>query len=168
MARQTDQIFEYLLSNSPQTVTQLSQALRLTRADIRHHLSALMEEGRVTKAGQVSADHGGRPAERYRAIQPLNRVWLETLLPNLFQLLRQLGVSEEGINRELANLLLANFHPNGHITARLSQAMQSLKSIGLSAHWIAGSQGPLITISPTEFLPPALASALVEKIQKEL
>ncbi|MEA5078530.1 MAG: hypothetical protein VB013_08160 [Anaerolineaceae bacterium] len=168
MSKPSEMIFEHLLQNKALTIPQLSQALHLTRADIRHHLTELMHEGRVLKLPPSSEDQVGRPAHFYQAILPLNRNWIQTLVQTQDQLLRNLGLSENQIASHFAASLLEGFTPVGHTTSKLNQAVTYLKTKGVEAKWIAGPDGPLITLAETDFLSDALAKAIVERIQKEL
>ncbi|MPM59875.1 hypothetical protein SDC9_106721 [bioreactor metagenome] len=168
MSKPSEMIFEYLSQNKALTIPQLSQALHLTRADIRHHLAELMHEERVLKLSPSSEDQVGRPAHRYQAILPLNRNWIQTLVQTQYQLLCNLGLTESEIACHFAASLLEGFAPGGHATSKLSQAVTYLKTKGIEAKWIAGPDGPLITLAGTDFLTHTLAQAIVERIQKEL
>ncbi len=142
--------------------------MHLTRADIRHHLTELMNEGRVIKLSPSGEDQVGRPAHRYRAILPMNRRWIEVLVQTQLQLLGDLGLTENEVARRFAESLFARYTPVGHATSKLNQAVTYLKTKGIDAKWIAGPHGPLFTLAETDFLTDALAKAIVERIQKEL
>lgn len=167
MSKPAETIFDYLLRNNPLTIPQLSRALHLTRADIRHHLNELIKEGRVIKTLEATAQVG-RPAHTYQAVHPLNRSWVQTLVGTQNQLLLTCGLSIQEISSRCAEIILANFNPTGHPTIKLNQAVAYLHTKGIEASWIAGPDGPIISLSETELMDQNLANAIIEKIQKEL
>lgn len=167
MSKPAELIFETLIQKGPLTIPQLSRMLHLTRADIRHHLNELISEGRVVKT-LTSTNQVGRPAHAYQAIRPLNRTWVQTLVKNQSHLLHSLGLSEEELTVQIADSILADFAPTGHPTAKLNQAVTFLHAKGIEAKWIAGPDGPLISLTETDFLDAYLSEALIAKIQKEL
>lgn len=167
MSKSAELIFETLIQKGPLTIPQLSRMLHLTRADIRHHLNELISEGRVVKT-LTSTNQVGRPAHAYQAIRPLNRTWVQTLVQSQTHLLHSLGLSEEELTVQIADSILADFAPTGHPTAKLNQAVAFLHTKGIEAKWIAGPDGPLISLTETDFLDANLAKDIIAKIQKEL
>ena len=167
MSKPAEMIFDYLLRSKSNTIPQLSRALHLTRADIRHHLNELILEGRVQKSIEASSQVG-RPAHTYLAVRPLSRTWVQTLVDTQNQILLKRGLSEQEITSSCAEMILADFTPTGHPTTKLNQAVTYLHTKGIEANWIAGPDGPIISLSETEFLDRNLANAIIEKIQKEL
>jgi predicted ArsR family transcriptional regulator len=56
-------ILEYIESQRAVTATDISQALRMTPANARHHLAILQEQGSVKIIGQRPKEGKGRPAQ---------------------------------------------------------------------------------------------------------
>lgn len=168
MSKTTQLLFTYILDHPDVSVAQISEALHLTRADIRHHLKELLQTGQVCKAGKKSPDHAGRPSDVFRAATPLIRAWIDPLFHGLYQVLYHHNVSDETITLELVNWLLKDFKPEGTATSKLNQAVRYLGDLGISSRWIAGPEGPVIYISPNDYLSTSMIEAIKLYIAREL
>lgn len=164
MKNSIEQIYHYVESNGLVTITQISQHLGLTKADIRHHTNALIQAGRVKSAGQIPIQSAGRPAALFEIIPSLNPLLVERLLEGYSALLKKKEIPDEEINGALVSSLLADFHPQGSPTACLNQAIVYLKEMGIQAKWEAGAEGPNITLADSPLTSPRLLEKLCQTI----
>lgn len=164
MKNTNEQIYAYIEANGPANIAQISQHLGLTKADIRHQTSSLINAGRLVKTQPIPPQGAGRPAAMFEIVPQINRLLVQRLLDGYAALAKMNGVSEDQVTEALANALLSDFHPNGSPTTRLNQAVEYLKAMGIQAKWEAGAKGPRIIIDHSEFTSPKL----VEKINLEL
>ena len=58
-------LLDLLKNRNNQTAAELSRALGVTQADVRHHLSKMIDEGLIVQAGHQRVARRGRPARRY-------------------------------------------------------------------------------------------------------
>ena len=78
-----------MLKNKPDsTAAELSRALQLTQADIRHHLSNMLAEGLIVKSGHQHDGRRGRPARKFR-IANVNKDKFDLLLGSLLVIYQQ-------------------------------------------------------------------------------
>lgn len=150
-------ILEYLQHKPLATTVELSRALKMTPANVRHHLRLLIEEGAVEVAERDPARRRGRPASLYALTQKsqshnldgLAHALLKTHLANLSDEGRSLAL------QQIAGLLAAGedgqpasqqAHPLGSLAHRLYQAMQHLNELGYQARWEAHSQAPRLLL----------------------
>ncbi len=161
-------ILDYITKFQPATIPQISNALHLTRADVRYHLSKLQNENWVVKAGKVPVKGAGRPADSYQATPVLNRQWTIIFINSILELLAEQGVTESKLADLLSQKILKDFHPKGPPVSKLTQAVKYLENVGLTASWIAGPKGPEFDISPTSFTSDLMIEALKNRILKGL
>jgi predicted ArsR family transcriptional regulator len=164
MKNTNEQIYTYIEANGPANIAQISQHLGLTKADIRHHTSSLINAGRLIKTQPIPQQGAGRPAALFEIVPPINRLLVQRLLGGYAALAKLNGISDDQVSEALTNALLSDFHPLGSPAARLNQAVEYLKEMGIQAKWEAGAKGPRIIIDPSEFA----TSKLVEKINQEI
>lgn len=156
MEKQTSQlILEYLSEHPGATVRQLSRALRLTPADIRYHLSKLIQQDLVSIVQTKISGERGRPARIYtlnQQIKPNNILSLtQAALTILF------GKSEADKNSILENLADQMMPYSTRISASLTQKIihliGRLNQSGYSARWEARSKGPCLIFSNCPYRP---------------
>jgi predicted ArsR family transcriptional regulator len=154
--KQTSQlILEYLSEHPGATVRQLSRALRLTPADIRYHLSKLIQQDLVSIVQTKISGERGRPARIYtlnQQIKPNNILSLtQAALTILF------GKSEADKNSILENLADQMMPYSTRISASLTQKIihliGRLNQSGYSARWEARSKGPCLIFSNCPYRP---------------
>jgi predicted ArsR family transcriptional regulator len=131
------------------TVAELSHSLKMTPANIRHHLSILKSEGLIERMEVRQLGGRGRPEEVFG----INRVFKEDGLGNLiegilhvwrmgsttgeyYRKIRELGIHLGGI---------AQISQLPGITIKLTKCIAHLNLIGYQAHWEAGISGPRFT-----------------------
>ncbi len=138
-------ILEYLEGNPTASAVALSQFLEMTSANLRHHLSVLVEQGFVEVVGEDTPKGKGRPTLRYMAVKDKEADGLEMLLQAWIGEIREMRTARQRENRlralgkRLARIKEAG---KGSVTIRLSKAMQKMNELGYKAHWEAHAEGP--------------------------
>ena len=136
------QIIEYLPTNRVATSIEMSRALQVTAANIRHHLQILKSAGLVEEVGSETGRSRGRPTLLYSLtenalkhnLDGLSSALLKALLansPNISESLNRIAVELSGDFQ-----LAANMHP------RLNQAVERLNELQYQAAWEASPNGP--------------------------
>ena len=141
-----ERILAHLREHRTTTVVALSRAWGLTRADLRYHLTGLVEEGLV----ELVPRDPGQPVGRGRPIQ-VYRLAVETAPGNLLGLchaalellLNSLPEAEkEARLRQLAEMLAGGALPTAHGIQRYNQAAAFLNARNYRARWEASPTGP--------------------------
>jgi predicted ArsR family transcriptional regulator len=150
MTKQTSRqrILAYLRDHNGVSATEMSRALRVTAANVRHHLSILVADGRVKNIGTRPGKSPGRPVQ----IFGLSDAALGDNLAGLANaLLSQVleNVSAPALDTLLQELAarLAPVEPGeatGHITRRLALTIARLNRLGYAARWEAHAAGPRV------------------------
>jgi DeoR family transcriptional regulator, suf operon transcriptional repressor len=144
------QIREYLQDKQSSSADELARALRVTPANIRHHLSVLISDGLVEKFGERPSLGRGRPVQLYGLSETRSRHNLVLLLNAILSEFRERSSSEEyfGFIHSIAKKL----SKNGLITAknrgqRYYQVIQFLNSMNYQARWEAHANAPHVIFS---------------------
>jgi len=140
-----------LLSNHPSlTVVEFSRLLKLTKADIRYHLDGLIEEGIVKKnSPPVEHQAAGRPASSFSLASGNLPPIVARFLNGIGELLDNPNLDtrmREFILDSFIDSLISDFHPQGSGSIKMNQIVRYLSSLGFSAKWEAGIQGPKIIL----------------------
>lgn len=143
-------ILNTLRKQNAATPVELAKALRLSPANIRHHLSRLLADGLVEVGGVRAEGVRGRPHKIYR----LSRLALGDNLATLASgLLAQFVDDLESDGKSLALRRLAEqispirpLERSAHITRRLAQTIETLNRMHYQAHWEAHASGPRILL----------------------
>ena len=148
-----EQILEYLRLRPLSRVNEIAQALQITPANVRHHLSLLRERGLVETAPPQSNGQRGRPAQRYRLTSKAQPAHLEPLTRVLLLMLRENGGIEAHFDTLVARLFAPVALPlSGNLRQRLQQLVERLNALGYEAYWEAHHHGPLITLRRCPFV----------------
>lgn len=156
MEKQTSQlILEYLSEHPSVTVRQLSHALRLTPADIRYHLSKLVQQDLVSAVQTKYSGERGRPARTYtlnQQIKPNNILSLtQTALTILFG---KAAADKNSILENLADHMMPyNTIISASLTQKIIHLIGRLNQSGYSARWEARSKGPCLIFSNCPYRP---------------
>ena len=150
MTKQTSRqrILAYLRDHNGVSAAETGRALRVTAANIRHHLSILVSDGRVQIIGARPGNSRGRPVQMYGlsdvavgdnlaglADALLSEILENVSAPVLDALLRSLA----------ARLAFAQSGETmGHITRRLALTIEQLNRLGYASRWEAHAAGPRI------------------------
>ena len=142
-------ILAYLQSHHGVTAAEVSRALRVTPANIRHHLSILAADGRAQVVGERRGQGRGRPVQMYGlgdtasgdnlsalADAALTQ-WLAALPPD------QRDSALGALAAHLADAS-AGERSAAPIVRRLAQAMIRLNRLYYHARWEAHAQGPRV------------------------
>jgi len=150
-------ILEYLQHKPLTAAIELSRALKMTPANVRHHLRVLIEEGAVEVAEQGLPRGRGRPILLYSLTHQSQSHNLDGLAHALLKThLADRSVEERSLAlRQIASLLAAGearlpatqqAGQPGNLAYRLYQAVQHLNELGYQARWEAHSQAPRLLL----------------------
>jgi predicted ArsR family transcriptional regulator len=157
MKTSRQQILEYIMAQRATTAADLSQALHMTKANARHHLAILKEQGLVEVVGERPSRGKGRPA---RVFAPSKRSMGENLdlLSSALLLEVNQGQGEGGhlevmarLAQRLAAAMSVEGSPGsggagGSLTQRLYRVVQHLNRHHYQARWEAHSQAPRVIL----------------------
>lgn len=138
MAESTAQmILKYLNQHLSATAAELSEALSITRADVRYHLAKLKKSGLI-EVHSVERKHPGRPERRFQlctSTKPHN-------YPQLLIAILSNASSHQWVLSAPKIFLDSPF--SGPMPLRLNQCVNWLNQHNYQASWIAGQKGPII------------------------
>lgn len=143
-------ILEILGTRPTATADELARLLRLTPANIRHHLNHLERDGRVITIGERPQRGRGRP-QRIFAL-PQRGEGTDRLAGHLLhQMLGNLdSEQEDACLRELAARLAGDVEGEEqiprHITQRLGGAVRRLNALEYQARWEAHALAPRVIL----------------------
>lgn len=141
-------IIAYLQTHHGMSAAEIGRALRVTPANIRHHLSILAADGRTKVVGERRDQVRGRPVQLYGVgdtasgenlsglAEAVLGQWLESLPPD------QRDSAFAALAARLADVPLGE--RSGPVARRLSQAMTRLNVLHYRARWEAHAQGPRV------------------------
>lgn len=140
MTTARQKILMYMSKSRTASARELSRALQMSSAAVRHHLRVLAVDGRLELAAVRGRDARGRPEKIYS----LPRAALGDNLAALSDaLLAEAGsrVPVEALADRLTGESRVGSQP---LARRLNHAVEKLNAMNYHAHWEAGSQGPRI------------------------
>jgi predicted ArsR family transcriptional regulator len=138
-----EKILTYLKAHPGVTATEMARALRVTPANIRHHLAALVKDGLAQSASRASGR--GRPEKIYRVSEASLGDNLSLLVDVL---LENVPASElDATIERLAARLAGTLPPERTILPRrLSAAIDRFSSLNYHPRWEAHITGPRIIL----------------------
>lgn len=143
-----------ILKNRPGTTpAELSRTLRLTQADVRHHLTNMMKEGLIVPTGHQRSGRRGRPARRYSLASAAFKDNFDLLSSALLTTSQQ-HLSPTGRTsflRSVAVNLAGEYTPQGPLAQRLGQAVGRLNELAYQARWEAHSLAPRMILEHCPF-----------------
>ena len=141
-------ILGYLSQHNGASALEISRALKVTAANIRHHLSILVADGRAQVLGSRQEQGRGRPVQVFGIGEAGLGDNLEALAGALLaQLFENAGPDErDNLLKTLANRLAPRLPGEAslHITRRLAQIIARLNRSGYAARWEAHAIAPRI------------------------
>lgn len=143
MTTARQKVLSYFDKSRTASAREISRALKMSPATVRHHLRVLTSDGRLEMASVRGRDKRGRPEKVYS----LPRAALGDNLSALSDaLLTEAGPS---IRMEaLAGHLAGESNLAGQTLAkRLSLTIEKINQMNYHARWEAGSEGPRIIFS---------------------
>ncbi|KAA3648345.1 MAG: ArsR family transcriptional regulator [Chloroflexi bacterium] len=138
-------ILTHLDSHHSASAVEISRALGMTRANVRHHLNVLQETGLVELAGQLPNEGRGRPTLLYMAThqaQTNNLGRLASVLIKEFVVKQKRNVGKR--LQRMAKILGDGIDKSGSITQRLYASTRHLNSMQYNSHWEAHADGPRV------------------------
>jgi predicted ArsR family transcriptional regulator len=162
-------ILAYLQTHHGVSAAEISRALRVTPANIRHHLSILAADGRAKVVGErrpaTNAEQAGqgrgRPVQMYGLGDTASGDNLSELADAVLgQWLQALPSDQRDSALGALAAHLADVAPrerSGPVTRRLSQAIARLNALHYRARWEAHGQGPRVIFEHCPF------AAILEK-----
>jgi predicted ArsR family transcriptional regulator len=140
MTTARQKVLTYFEKNRTASARELSRALKMSTATVRHHLRIMANDGRLEMASLRGREGRGRPEKVY-SLPPAVLGDNYSALANA--LLSEAGarIKMEAVARRLAgDVDLAN-QP---IARRLNLVVEKLNQMNYHARWEAGAQGPRI------------------------
>lgn len=153
MKTSRQKVFEYIHSHGIASAADVSQALKMTQANARHHIHILLSQGLLEPAGVRKPAKKGRPGQTYRISQQALGDNLPLLCQTVLIYLReQLGDEQyqqsfEIFATKIARNATQNFSETPQTTPlaqRLVTAINTLNQLNYQARWEAHRSGPLI------------------------
>jgi predicted ArsR family transcriptional regulator len=144
MQNTRQRILDYLGAHKTVTAVELSHALHITAANVRHHLAILLEREQIEAAGERDPKGRGRPAKTYCLSQRARGENLDALAKALLKEgLDALEPREqENFLKRLALRLQGGTKAKGSLTQRLYQAVRRLNEMHYQSRWEAHAEAP--------------------------
>ena len=153
MTTARQKVLSYFEKSRPASGREISRALKMSAATVRHHLRILGADGRLELTGMRGREGKGRPEKIYS----LPRAAMGDNLSVLSDaLLTETGssVRMETLARRLAGG--SNF-ADQPLAKRLNLTVENLNQMNYHSHWEAGPQGPRILFGHCPY------AAIIEK-----
>jgi len=145
-------VLAYLKKNRAVSAEQIGRALKMSAANVRHHLSVLCSDGRVVLVAETREGGRGRPVKVYGLS--------ESLLGNNLALISDLALTEwlgklsstkraelmAVIAKELINQL-GRINSTVPMVKRLAFLVEKLNVLHYQARWEAGAEGPRVLLA---------------------
>jgi len=169
MKTSRQRLLEYIQKHRYVTVAELSRALRMSRANARHHLAILEEQGLVVETGERTQGQGrGRPSLIYtladtvqaHSLGELSGILLDLLAEQVptgerTQLYRQVAFALKSVGQAGSNGRSARLAQDAEVetsrmtnlTGRLTTTVQGLNQLNYHARWEAHAQGPQLILT---------------------
>ncbi len=128
---------------------EISNALGVTAADIRHHLSILKKEGVVRTTGQRPASGRGRPVHLFSLTDRIQRNNLDVLASALLEeFINTQPPSERGaaLDRLADRLTNTPIDQASNLPQRLFRAVAYLNEFNYQARWEAHATAPRVIL----------------------
>jgi predicted ArsR family transcriptional regulator len=144
MTTARQKILAYFAKSRTASAREISRALKMSPAAVRHHLRVLASDGRLEMTSVRERDARGRPEKVYslpRAALGNNLAALsDTLLTEASS-----RIQTEALAGQLARRLMgeAGF-ADQPLAKRLNLTVEKFNQMNYHAHWEAGSEGPRI------------------------
>ena len=158
MKTSRQRLLEYIQTHPVVSAAELSQALKMTQANARHHINILLSQGLLEVAGERAQPSRGRPSQLYRISQQAfgnnldhlahaalvelrSQAGEENYLASIKHIANHLAGSQSRSKSDDQNQALAK-----NLSQRLVQATAILNQLNYSARWEAHRDGPRILL----------------------
>ena len=142
-------ILEYIANHQTGTATEISHALQMTSANVRHHLHKLTQESLIEIAGTSPQNGRGRPTHIYRLTPKAN----QDHVFNLFRIMWDEFIGDRHSKQRTSRLIRIARRligvvdtVDGGLTQRLYQTVQLLGEMDYEARWEAHAEGPQLLL----------------------
>ncbi|HSF81491.1 MAG TPA: ArsR family transcriptional regulator [Anaerolineales bacterium] len=142
-------ILDHLGNKQVASAQEISRALKVTPANIRHHLAILASEGVVAIIGVRPASKRGRPTSLYALTSQSTRNNLDRLASALLDEIaqpRKAASQAESLPSVARRLAGRTEGTPASLTRRLYQAVHRLNELNYQARWEARSAAPQIIL----------------------
>jgi predicted ArsR family transcriptional regulator len=146
-------VLAYLNKTRTASARQVSRALKMPAANVRHHLRILASDGRLEVTSLREREGRGRPEKVYS----LPRAALGDNLSALADALLAEPDSKLGMDVLAKRLAGETNNVSQPVARRLNIAVEKLNQMNYHAHWEAGSAGPRIIFGHCPY------AAIIEK-----
>jgi len=133
-------VLAYLIKNRSASAREVSRALKMSPATVRHHLRVMTSDGRLELASARGREGRGRPEKVYSIPRAALGDNLSALTDALLTESGS-GLRMEALAEHLAGESDLVSHP---ISKRLNLVVEKLNRMNYHARWEAGSAGPRI------------------------
>ncbi|MDQ3007480.1 MAG: ArsR family transcriptional regulator [Chloroflexota bacterium] len=135
-------VLAYLTRTRTASVREIARALKMSAANVRHHLRVLVSDGRLQVVPVGEHNHRGRPEKLYS----LPRAALGDNLSALSDaLLAEAGVKVR-VEALAKRLIGESDFANQPIVKRLNLVVEKLNQMNYHARWEAGREGPRVIL----------------------
>src|SRR5215211_437540 len=140
MTTARQKVLAYFDKTRTASTREISRALKMSPATVRHHLRVLASDGRLELTSARGHDGKGRPENLYS----LPRAALGDNLAALSEAL--LSEAGSGVRMEaLAKQFVGEFHIAGQpLAKRLNLTVEKLNEMNYHSRWEAGPEGPRV------------------------
>ena len=147
-------ILDYLSLNNNASAKEISQTFGMTVANIRHHLTALYDQGHIIKLAKLVTPGRGRPEIRFSLATRKTQAALLLLAQGLLTQIENSIISKYPATRikKLAKQLLGETNITGGLSQRLVYLMQRFSHLGYLPSWEATSQGAEIVFNHCPYI----------------
>lgn len=142
-------VLNYLRKQRSASAAQIGYALNMSAANVRHHLSIMLEDGRIALIGKKRSNGRGRPVKLYGLSEKSlgdNFALLSDAV--LGELLKGLSPAKRnGMINAVAKTFAVQFdmgNLNIPMAKRLTIIVDKLNEMHYQARWEAGAEGPRI------------------------
>lgn len=149
-------IQDHLKKRQSATASQIGRALNMSAANVRHHLSILLSDGRIELYGETHKIGRGRPVKVYRPSEKVlgdNLAFLSSSLMSEL-LIRSSSTKQHEALQKIAKRLsdqIGRIDPNNQSTKKLANLVEKLNGHHYQARWEAGAEGPRILFGHCPF-----------------
>lgn len=151
-------VFDFIQSHNYVTVEEISRAMHMTKANARHHVAILIDQGLVEILGLKEIRGRGRPARMFTVSSRSSARHLEKLIDVLLNKKADINPSNDYHSMQFVakNLIDAYRNefdgwsdlnrPESNLLSRLFLAVQLLNIMNYSARWEAHAQSPHLVL----------------------
>lgn len=142
-------VLAHLRKQRSASAGQIGRALNMSAANVRHHLSILLSDGRIAMMEERKKEGRGRPVKFYRLSESLLGDNLALLSDTLLdEWLTHLAPAKRGgALRSLARALVSRMGQTSsqvQVAKRLASLVAKLNELHYQSRWEAGPEGPRV------------------------